>query len=106
VSKSHIEKFAEFAVSSPWRACPHGPARIEIEARGTTFVGERSYPKRSPSPDPSTFMTNDEVVTKFLDNAEGMISSDAAEWVADRVMNLEEVDDFSSVLDRLRPAAS
>jgi hypothetical protein len=51
-------------------------------------------------------MTNDEVVTKFLDNAEGMISSDAAEWVADRVMNLEEVDDFSSVLDRLRPAAS
>jgi 2-methylcitrate dehydratase PrpD len=101
VWKSHPEWAAAVSADPAAR-----PARIEIEARGTTFVGERNYPKGSPSPDPSTFMTNDEVVAKFLHNAEGVITPHDAEWVADRVMHLEEVDDFSSVLDRLRPAVS
>jgi hypothetical protein len=80
------------------------PSRIEIIARGTTFVGERSYPKGSPSPDPSTYMTNDDILAKFLYNARDVISSDDAEWVADRVMNLEQVDNISSLTSRLRPA--
>ncbi len=80
------------------------PARVEIVARGTTFIAERSYPKGSLSPDPSTYMSNDEVVEKFLHNAEGVLSAKDAEWAADRIMHLEKVDDFSTVLDRLRPA--
>jgi 2-methylcitrate dehydratase PrpD len=79
------------------------PARVEVAARGTTFVGERSYPKGSRSPDPSTYMTNDELVAKFHHNVEGVLSKEDADWVADRVMHLEEVDDVSTVLDRLRP---
>jgi 2-methylcitrate dehydratase PrpD len=80
------------------------PTRVEIVARGTTFVGERSHPKGTPSPDPSTFMTNDEVVAKFLHNAEGIIGADDAEWVADRVLHLDEVEDVNAILGRLRPA--
>jgi 2-methylcitrate dehydratase PrpD len=80
------------------------PSRIEITARGTRFVGERSYPKGSPSPDPSTYMTNEDILTKFLHNAEGVISPSDAQWVAERVMNLEQVDDINSVMSRLRPA--
>jgi 2-methylcitrate dehydratase PrpD len=79
------------------------PARVEVAARGTTFVGERSYPKGSRSPDPSTYMTNDELVAKFLHNARGVLSKEDANWVADRVMHLEEVEDVSTVMDRLRP---
>jgi 2-methylcitrate dehydratase PrpD len=79
------------------------PARVEVVARGTTFVAERSYPKGSRSPDASTYMTNDELVAKFLHNAEGVLSTEDADGVADRVMHLEEVDDISTVMDRLRP---
>jgi hypothetical protein len=49
-------------------------------------------------------MTNDDILAKFLYNASDVISSDDAEWVADRVMNLEQVDDISSLTSRLRPA--
>ena len=80
------------------------PARVEVVARGTTFVAERSYAKGSVSPDPSTYMSNDEIVAKFLHNAEGVLRTEDAEWVADRTMHLEDVDDFSTVLDRLRPS--
>jgi 2-methylcitrate dehydratase PrpD len=82
------------------------PSRVEVVARGTSFVGERRYPKGNPSPDPSSYMTNDELVAKFLHNAEGMISAWDAEWVADRILHLEEVEDFSTVMRRLRPPAA
>jgi hypothetical protein len=79
------------------------PARVEVVARGTTFIGERSYPKGSRSPDPTTYLTNDELVAKFLHNAEGAIGSEDATWVVDRVMHLEEVEDIGTIMDRLRP---
>jgi hypothetical protein len=80
------------------------PARVEVNARGTTFVGERNYAKGSPSPEPASYFTNDDVAEKFLHNAEGLMSIDDAEWVVDQVMHLENVDDISDVLNRLRPS--
>jgi 2-methylcitrate dehydratase PrpD len=100
VWKSHPDWAAAVAANPNAR-----PARVEIAARGTTFVAERSYPKGSVSPDPSTFMTTDEVVEKFLHNARDVIAAEDAQWVADRVMHLEDVDDISTVMTRLRPAA-
>ena len=82
------------------------PTRVEIVARGETFVGERAYPKGSRSIDPSTYMTNDEIIAKFLHNASGVITTEDAEWVSDRVMNLEKLDDVSILLDHLRPRRS
>jgi hypothetical protein len=51
-------------------------------------------------------MTNEDILSKFLHNAEGVISPRDAQWVAERVMNLEQVDDINSVMSRLRPAGS
>jgi 2-methylcitrate dehydratase PrpD len=79
------------------------PTRVEIVARGETFVGERAYPKGSRSPDPSTYTTNDEIIAKFFHNASGVITTEDAEWVAERVMNLEQLDDVSVLMDHLRP---
>jgi len=98
VWRSHPDWAAAVSVDPAAR-----PSRVEVVARGTTFVGERSYPKGSPSPDPSTYMTNDELIAKFLYNAEGVIGAEDAEWVADRVMHLEDVEDISIVMNRLRP---
>ncbi|MGK5112457.1 MmgE/PrpD family protein [Geodermatophilus sp. CPCC 205506] len=78
------------------------PSRVEVVARGTTFVGERRYPKGSPSPDPSTYMTTDALVQKFHHNAEGVLAAQDAEAVVDSLLHLEQVDDLCAVMERLR----
>ena len=78
------------------------PSRIELTARGTTFVAERSYPKGSPSPDPETHFTDAELVDKFLHNADGVIEFSAATAAVDAVLNLESVGDIGSVTRLLR----
>jgi 2-methylcitrate dehydratase PrpD len=73
------------------------PSRVEIDARGETFVGERNFPKGSPSPDPASFITTQELVDKFLVNAAGRIAPKRAEDAAAALLDLENVDDVSRV---------
>jgi 2-methylcitrate dehydratase PrpD len=74
------------------------PARIELKARGKTFVDEKSYPKGSPSPDPESYMTNEELAQKFRVNAEGMLLASHVDGIIDAVFNLERVSNFASVM--------
>lgn len=62
------------------------PSRVEVTARGETFVAERLYPKGSPSPDPSNLMSTEELIDKFLHNAEGVLRGDTADAVVEMVM--------------------
>jgi 2-methylcitrate dehydratase PrpD len=82
------------------------PTRIEVSARGQVFVGEALYPKGSPSPDPTTTLTNDELSAKFAINAEGVLSSGRIEQVLDRLWHLDEVDGIASVMTMLSNHAS
>jgi 2-methylcitrate dehydratase PrpD len=77
------------------------PAKIEVSARGRTFVGESRYPKGSPSPDPASAMTTDELVRKFRHNAQGVIPAGNVDSVVDAVLNLETVSDIGSVMSLL-----
>jgi 2-methylcitrate dehydratase PrpD len=79
------------------------PARAEVKARGQTFVAERYYPKGSPSPDPSTYATTDELLAKFRYNAEGVLTAEVTEKLAAAVLNLESVADINTVSELLRP---
>jgi 2-methylcitrate dehydratase PrpD len=79
------------------------PTRIEIKARGETFVEDRMYPKGSLTPQPETYLTNDELVEKFLANAEGVISTRKANELVNAVLNLEDVDDFSKIMKLTTP---
>ena len=74
------------------------PTRVEVSARGTVFVGEREFPKGSPSPDPSSYMTNEELVEKFRHNAEDVLSSAAVDDIVDALLNLENAKDFAVVM--------
>lgn len=74
------------------------PAKVEVQARGRTFVGERRYPKGSRSPEPGTLMTDDELVAKFLANIDGLLPKDAAERIVEAAMALEAVEDFAEVM--------
>lgn len=81
------------------------PSRLEIDARGRTFVGEKGYPKGSPSPDPATFMTTAEIVEKFLGNAEGVLAPSQASRLVDAVLDLERIDDIAALLALCSPHA-
>jgi 2-methylcitrate dehydratase PrpD len=78
------------------------PARVEVSARGLTFTGETRFPKGSPSPDPSSYMTTDEIVAKFRGNADGVLSSAVTDDVIDSFLNLEKAKDFSAVMAMFR----
>ncbi|GAA4353737.1 MmgE/PrpD family protein [Variovorax defluvii] len=79
------------------------PARIEVRARGQSWVGEKRYPHGSPSPDPSTTMSDSELVAKFVRNAEGVLSPRAADEAIMQLLNLEQVSDVASVIKLLSP---
>jgi hypothetical protein len=72
---------------------------IEVRARGTTFVGEKRYPKGSPSPDPATTLTTDELVAKFCHNAEGVIPRRNIDGIVNAVLHLETIADVGTVMN-------
>lgn len=72
--------------------------RVEIRARGQVFEGEGLYPKGSPSPDPESRMTTEELVAKFLHNGREVMSSVALEDAVDAIMNLEKQADSARVM--------
>ncbi|MFT3660711.1 MAG: MmgE/PrpD family protein [Gordonia sp. (in: high G+C Gram-positive bacteria)] len=76
-------------------------SRVAVRARGQEFVAERAYPKGSPSSDPSTYMTDDELIAKFRHNVAGVVGDDDAAAVIDMVFHLAEVDDVAAILDRM-----
>jgi len=80
------------------------PARVEIRARGQTFVGEKNYPKGSPSPEPGSLMTDAELTAKFRHNCEGILPANQIDTLADALWNLDRVTDFSSVMHLCSPA--
>jgi 2-methylcitrate dehydratase PrpD len=79
------------------------PARAEVTARGETFSADRSYPKGTSSPDPATYTTTDELVEKFLHNADGVLAADAADQIVELVLDLDHVDDVATLTQHLRP---
>jgi 2-methylcitrate dehydratase PrpD len=74
------------------------PARVELRARGQDFVKERRYPKGSPSRDPSTYMTDEEVAQKFRHNCEGVLPLASIDRIVQDVMNLEGVTNIASIM--------
>lgn len=74
------------------------PALVELKARGQTFKAEKRYPKGSPSPDPTTYMTDAELIAKFRHNCEGVLEQDATNGLVEQVMGLEKVADFGDVM--------
>lgn len=77
------------------------PSRVEIRARGQVFSGERQFPKGTPSPDPATYMTDDELAAKFLTFTEGLLAPAVADRAVDTLLNLEREADFAPVIRSL-----
>ncbi|MES2484132.1 MAG: MmgE/PrpD family protein [Pseudomonadota bacterium] len=80
------------------------PSRVEVRARGQTFAAEKMFPKGTPSADPETYMTTDELVDKFRRFVDGILPAAFIDRVLDAVLNLERVEDFGQVMRLLSPA--
>ncbi|ALJ18906.1 MmgE/PrpD family protein [Microbacterium sp. No. 7] len=65
------------------------PSRVEITARGRVFVEEGEIPKGTPTDDPSTAMSWQELAAKFETNAAGRLSPDQ---IADAIAVVAELD--------------
>lgn len=74
------------------------PSRVEIKARGQVFTGERNFPKGTPSSDPDSFMTTEELRAKFRSYTKDLVDSETAERTIDAITQLERVEDFGSVM--------
>lgn len=74
------------------------PSRVEIQARGQTFAAEKGFPKGMRSSDPQTYMTNDELATKFRTFVDGILPAATIDQVVDSVLNLEQVEDFGAIM--------
>ena len=79
------------------------PTLVEVDARGTTFSASRSHPKGTPSGDPSTYMTTDELVAKFRANAAGVINDEQIDDLVDGVLNLEKLEDIRPLVELTVP---
>lgn len=82
------------------------PARIEVRARGQIFAGEALFPKGSPSPDPLTLMSNDEMSDKFISNAQGVLSPEAIDQSLRMMWTLDEQTDIHALMAQLSAGAS
>ena len=103
-----LTKKAEFKAHPDYtEALKNNPAArrslVEVEARGTTYRGERAYPKGSPSPDPATYMTDDELVAKFRHNVGGVVADPDA--IVQAVFDLQNAEDVSVLLNQVGGAA-
>ena len=104
-----LTKKAEFKAHPDYtEALKNNPAArrslVEVQARGTTYRGERAYPKGSPSPDPATYMTDDELVAKFRHNVEGVVADPDA--IVQAVFDLRNVEDVSALLNQVKPGGA
>lgn len=81
------------------------PSRVEIQARGRVFAGERNFPKGTPSPEAGSFMTTEELAGKFRSFTKGLVDATTVESTVDAILHLEQVEDFGSVMRGLLWAA-
>ena len=77
------------------------PSRVEIRARGQVFAAEKLFPKGTPSADPQSYMTTDELVHKFRTFVDGILPAATIDQVIDNVLHLEQVDDFGTIMRAL-----
>lgn len=85
--------YAEEIQKNPAARATH----VEIKARGQVFTGDGLFPKGSPSPDPQSRMTTDELVAKFLHNGADVMSAAALDDAVDAILHLEQQADMARV---------
>ena len=78
-------------------------SKVELSARGKTFIEERLYIKGTPTSDPATYITDDELMEKFKDNASLILPPRKVNEACSRLMDLDSVGDVTTIIELLHP---
>jgi 2-methylcitrate dehydratase PrpD len=73
-------------------------SKVEVSARGMTFVEEREFIKGTPTSDPATTITDDELMAKFKDNASFILPARKVNEAGSRLMDLDSVSDITTII--------
>jgi 2-methylcitrate dehydratase PrpD len=76
-------------------------SKVEVSARGRIFVEERVFPKGTASQDPTTYMTDDELLAKFKDNARRILPARKVLEAGSRLIDLENIGDVAAMMEYL-----
>ncbi|MDQ7096524.1 MmgE/PrpD family protein [Desulfosporosinus sp. PR] len=76
-------------------------SKVEVAARGRTFVAERAFIKGTITADPATYITDDELMAKFKDNASRILPSRKVNEACSRLIDLDSADDVTKVIEML-----
>ncbi|WP_415853692.1 MmgE/PrpD family protein [Sinomonas sp. G460-2] len=79
-------------------------SKLEVTARGESFVAERRFPRGARTSDPSTEISTDELIAKFKDNTGPTLSDHDAEQLTRGIHALEDVDDVADLINSARPS--
>ncbi len=77
------------------------PSRLEIDARGRTFTAELRYPRGTPGAAGGVGTSNEQLISKFYQNVEGVLSDQSAKSAVGSIMTLESEDNVASLLRSL-----
>lgn len=78
-------------------------SKVEVSARGKLFVEESEYIKGTPTSDPATTITDDELMAKFTDNASFILPTRKVDEAGRRLMDLDSVGDVTTIMELLCP---
>ena len=71
---------------------------IEVTVGGKTFTKESSFIKGTITDDPATYITDEELAAKFMDNAARILPVKKAAEACKRLMALDSADDINDVI--------
>jgi hypothetical protein len=74
-------------------------SKVVVSARGKTFVEEREFIKGTPTSDPATYITDEELMAKFKDNAFRILPPDKVNEACSRLMDLDSVGDITTIIE-------
>jgi 2-methylcitrate dehydratase PrpD len=73
-------------------------SKVEVNARGATFVEESTVPRGAAH---GTLLTDDELIDKFRHNAQRVLTQDKIEEAVEALTNLEKVDNVNKVMPNI-----
>lgn len=81
-------------------------SKVVVRARGEEWSRERRFPKGSPSPDPDTYMTDEQLIEKLRVNAERFMSDSAVDRAAELILGEDSAGGIDELMSLFRDSSA
>lgn len=98
--RSEVCRYEDLVVSGR-RNLKRRPAQVEVFTNGTSYVHSTEYARWMTNDVPESRASDDDLVTKFVACAEGVLQDDIASTAAETILDLENLDDAGILMEML-----